>query len=178
MTMNKQNGNANREFSRRQFFKRSSLALAGAAAAAELRFVHAAGADADFEVKIGLIGCGGRGTGAVLDAMGAATKVIYPATGYHTEDAAQGATIEKKNIKVVAALDRHIPSGAQGGPLYVEIRSALYDYAIKPTVIDYIYGIGGRDLQPSHLRQALTRLAEIEKTGEVGPHVDFLNLRE
>lgn len=83
-----------------------------------------------------------------------------------------------KNVRVVAALDRHIPSGAQAGPLFVEIRSALYDYAVKPTVIDYIYGIGGRDLQPSHLRQAFTRLAEIEKTGEVGPHVDFLNLRE
>ena len=32
----------------------------------------------DAAIKIGLIGCGGRGTGAVLDALGAATKVIYP----------------------------------------------------------------------------------------------------
>jgi predicted dehydrogenase len=57
------------------------------------------------EIKIGLVGCGGRGTGAVLDAMGAATKVIYPATGYHTEDVAEGASVGKKNIRVVALAD-------------------------------------------------------------------------
>ena len=64
--------------------------MAGAAA------VHAAGAPAlfaaeDAAIRIGLIGCGGRGTGAVLDALGAATKVIYPSAGYHTEDVAAGA---------------------------------------------------------------------------------------
>ncbi len=90
-------------FSRRQFLQRSSLALAGAAAA-PLPFVHAAG-QTDFEIKIGVIGCGGRGTGAVLDALGAATKVIYPSAGYHTEDVAEGATIEKKGIKVLALAD-------------------------------------------------------------------------
>ncbi len=82
------------DFSRRRFLQRSSLAMAGAAAAAQFPFlgaVHAAGRDA--EIKIGLIGCGGRGTGAVLDALGAATKVIYPSAGYHTEDVAEGAKL-------------------------------------------------------------------------------------
>ena len=93
------------DVSRRQFLKRSSLAMAGAAAA-EFPFVRTArAAAADMEVKIGLIGCGGRGTGAVLDALGAATKVIYPAAGYHTEDVAEGALIEKNDIKVVALAD-------------------------------------------------------------------------
>ena len=103
--MSKQQSESGMEVSRRRFLKRSSLALAGAAAAVELPRVHAAEAGTDFEIKIGLVGCGGRGTGAVLDAMGAATKVIYPAAGYHTEDVAQGATIERKNIKVVALAD-------------------------------------------------------------------------
>jgi len=83
-----------------------------------------------------------------------------------------------KPLKAVAALDRMIPNGAQGGPLFNEIRSALYDYAIKPMVINYVYGIGGRDLLPGNIRQAFSRLEEIAKTGEVGPYVDFLNLRE
>lgn len=88
--------------SRRQFLAGSSLA-AGAAA---LPFVHVAHAAAsELEVRIGLVGCGGRGTGAVLNAMGAATKVIYPSTGYHTEDPAANATIARPNIKVVALAD-------------------------------------------------------------------------
>jgi predicted dehydrogenase len=91
--------------SRRQFLKRSSLAMAGAVAAAELPLVHTAFGAENMEIKIGLVGCGGRGTGAVLDALGAATRVIYPAAGYHTEDVAQGAQVGKKGIRIVALAD-------------------------------------------------------------------------
>jgi len=103
--MSKQDRKTKLDRSRRRFLQRSSLALAGAVAAVEFPFVNTARAADDLEIKIGLIGCGGRGTGAVLDAMGAATKVIYPAAGYHTEDVADGARVEKDNIKVVALAD-------------------------------------------------------------------------
>jgi predicted dehydrogenase len=86
--------------SRRRFLQTSTLAVAGAT----LPFAHA-GATSELQIKIGLIGCGGRGTGAVLDALGAATRVIYPEQGYHTEDVAQGAWVGKKDIQVVALAD-------------------------------------------------------------------------
>ncbi len=104
--MDAQRRKDNSHFSRRRFLRRSSLTLAGAAAAVNfplLSAVHAAGRET--EIKIGLIGCGGRGTGAVLDALGAATKVIYPTAGYHTEDVATGAKRERKGIQVVALAD-------------------------------------------------------------------------
>jgi predicted dehydrogenase len=91
--------------SRRDFLKHSSLAVGGAAAAAQLPFVITSHAAADDPIRIGVIGCGGRGTGAVLDALGAATKVIYPQAGYHTEDVAPGTKIERKDIKVIALAD-------------------------------------------------------------------------
>ena len=91
--------------SRRRFLKNASLGLAATGAATVMPMVHAAQVDGDLEIKIGVIGCGGRGTGALLDALGAAAKVIYPATGYHTEDVAEGAKVERKNIKVVALAD-------------------------------------------------------------------------
>jgi predicted dehydrogenase len=93
------------ETSRRGFLKQTSLGLAGAAATSQIPLVHAAGAEGVSEIKIGLIGCGGRGTGATLDALGAASKSIYPSAGYHTENVAEGAKIEKSNIKVVALAD-------------------------------------------------------------------------
>ncbi|NLY99886.1 MAG: Gfo/Idh/MocA family oxidoreductase [Pirellulaceae bacterium] len=89
----------------RRGFLKTSAAAAGAAALGDLRMAHGAAAGELGEVKIGLVGCGGRGTGALLDALGAATKVIYPQLGYHTEDVAQGATVEKKDIKVAALAD-------------------------------------------------------------------------
>ena len=93
------------DVSRRQFLENSSLAVAGAAAAMQFPFVITSHAAPDDPIRIGVIGCGGRGTGAVLDALGAATKVIYPQAGYHTEDVAQTGPLETKNIKVVALAD-------------------------------------------------------------------------
>ena len=59
--------------SRRGFFKSTAL-VAGAAAASNLLVprVHAAGDD---DIKIGLVGCGGRGRGAVINAMKADYRV-------------------------------------------------------------------------------------------------------
>lgn len=105
MTMSRPCDEAGPGTSRRQFLKRSSLAIAGAVTATRLPPVHTAfGAEA-MEIRIGLIGCGGRGTGALLDALGAATRVIYPATGYHTENVAGGTKVERKGIQVVALAD-------------------------------------------------------------------------
>jgi len=56
-----------RKSSRRDFLKRSSAVVAGTALAGDLgvaRSAHAAGGD---EIKIALIGCGGRGNGAASD---------------------------------------------------------------------------------------------------------------
>jgi myo-inositol 2-dehydrogenase / D-chiro-inositol 1-dehydrogenase len=89
--------------SRRSFIQ-SSAAAVGAVTALRAPFVHAS-SESPFSVKIGVIGCGGRGTGALLDAVGAATNVIYPQDGFHTEDVAEGATVEKKDIQVVALAD-------------------------------------------------------------------------
>jgi myo-inositol 2-dehydrogenase / D-chiro-inositol 1-dehydrogenase len=90
--------------SRRNFLQ--SSALAGAAALTTLRapHVHAAFSE-NFAVKIGLIGCGGRGSGALLDAVGASTKIIYPQEGYHTEDADENAKIAHPDIQVIGLAD-------------------------------------------------------------------------
>src|SRR6478735_8270919 len=59
--------------SRRQFLESSSLGVAGSLAAlAAPNKVHAAGSE---ELKIGLIGCGGRGSGAASQALKADSKV-------------------------------------------------------------------------------------------------------
>ena len=91
--------------SRRHFLKHSSLALAGAAAATQLPFAITSHAAPDDPIKIGIIGCGGRGTGAALNALGAATKVIYPGAGYHTEDTDKDAKVTNKGVQVVALAD-------------------------------------------------------------------------
>jgi predicted dehydrogenase len=90
---------------RRQFLERSSLAAAGTAALTGFPFIQTGHAAPDDPIRIGLIGCGGRGTGAIADALGAATDVNYPSAGYHTENISAGATLRNANVKVVALAD-------------------------------------------------------------------------
>src|SRR5262245_7302086 len=66
---------------RRDFIKTTAAAAAGTALAANLSLlsnVHAAGNDV---IKVGVIGCGGRGSGAAGDVLRAAPNVQIVAIG-------------------------------------------------------------------------------------------------
>jgi predicted dehydrogenase len=91
--------------SRRKFIKKSGIGLATTAMAMHAPSIITAHAAPDDPIRIGLVGCGGRGTGAALDAVNAATNVIYPDSGYHTEDAKEGARATAKNVEIVALAD-------------------------------------------------------------------------
>ena len=72
--------------SRREFIRDASAAAVGATAAARfqgLAGAHAAGSD---EIRVGLIGCGGRGTGAAGNALAAAKGVRIVALADAFED--------------------------------------------------------------------------------------------
>jgi pyruvate ferredoxin oxidoreductase alpha subunit len=52
-----------------------------------------------------------------------------------------------KGIRVLAVMDRAVSFGGPGGPVCAEIRSALYDEADRPAIVNYLIGLGGRDVQ-------------------------------
>ncbi|MFC2126197.1 Gfo/Idh/MocA family protein [Bacteroidota bacterium] len=90
---------------RRQFIKKSGLQVAGTTMALNMPYIITGHAAPDAQINIGLIGCGGRGTGAALDAVHAVTNSIYPSYGYHTENAVDGAKAAKENVKIMAMAD-------------------------------------------------------------------------
>ncbi len=83
-----------------------------------------------------------------------------------------------KDKLAVAVLDRSSSPGAFGAPLFNEIRSALYDYEKRPKIINYIYGLGGRDIKIEHFKEAAQNLVKIATTGRIDSYVGYLNLRE
>ena len=87
-------------------------------------------------------------------------------------------TTALKNVKAVAVLDRSESFSAEGGPLYTEIKAALYDSGIKPLVINYIYGLGGRDVFPENINKVYSDLQGILKTGKVKTPLNYLGSRE
>ncbi len=82
------------------------------------------------------------------------------------------------NLKAVAVLDRAASPGAVGGPLFTDIRASLYEYDKRPIIVDYIYGLGGRDIAPKHIAEVYERLEKIAATGERGELIGYINLRE
>ncbi len=53
-----------------------------------------------------------------------------------------------QNVKNIAVLDRTMPAGATGGPLYNELNSALHTAGSKAKTTNWIYGIGQREFAP------------------------------
>lgn len=83
-----------------------------------------------------------------------------------------------KKVKAVAVMDRSMSFGGNGGPVFHEVRHALYDLPAHPYIINYIYGLGGRDTSPTQIRQIYTELQKIVQTKRVENPINYVGLRE
>ncbi len=80
-------------------------------------------------------------------------------------------------VKAVAVFDRSDSLSSAGGPLFTEIRSALYDSAVRPKLVNYIYGLGGRDISKEEIEGVYHELEEIVKTGNIKNAYKYLGVR-
>jgi pyruvate ferredoxin oxidoreductase alpha subunit len=83
-----------------------------------------------------------------------------------------------ENVKAIAVLDRSNSFGGHGGPTFHEVRHVLYDARFHPYVVNYIYGLGGRDMPQDIILSIYKDLHEILKTQRVKDHVQFAGVRE
>lgn len=54
-------------------------------------------------------------------------------------------------VKSIAVLDRSKEPGANGESLLLDVQSAMYDAAIRPTIIGGRYGLGSKDVTPDQI---------------------------
>jgi pyruvate ferredoxin oxidoreductase alpha subunit len=59
----------------------------------------------------------------------------------------------------------------------MEVRSALYGETAPP-IKGYIYGLGGRDINPDHIRQAFDEAKKVASSGKSSDETGFLGVRE
>jgi pyruvate ferredoxin oxidoreductase alpha subunit len=83
-----------------------------------------------------------------------------------------------ENVKAVAVMDKSMSFGGNGGAVFHEVRHVLYDAEAHPYVVDYIYGLGGRDTSPKELRGVYEDLQRILQTRRVEKPIQYLGLRE
>lgn len=82
-----------------------------------------------------------------------------------------------KGVKAVAVLDRADSFGADGGPLFLEVRSALYDAVERPAVVNYIYGLGGADVKLELIERVYSDLSDIASGAAAPGPMAYLGTR-
>jgi len=82
-----------------------------------------------------------------------------------------------KNVKAVAVMDRVESYSTAGGPMFAEVRSALFEEAYGKIVTSYIYGLGGRDITPHHIEKVYNDLLSAVNTGKFETY-NYIGVRE
>ncbi len=80
-------------------------------------------------------------------------------------------------VQAVAVMDKCESFSTHGGPLGAELRSALYDAQLHPLLINFVYGLGGRDFAVTDCEGVFDTLSEARKTGSAKPVYRHLGQR-
>lgn len=67
-----------------------------------------------------------------------------------------------KNAHTVAVVDRVLSPGAAGGPVATEIRALFYDRSKRPQILDFIAGLGGREINRRTFREIVKRAQSVD----------------
>ena len=83
-----------------------------------------------------------------------------------------------QGLKAVAILDKADSLNSAGGALFEDVTSAMYVNKKQVPMVNYIYGIGGRDTTTMQIESVYNDLQEIVKTGKTGNPYRYLGLRK
>lgn len=82
------------------------------------------------------------------------------------------------NVRAVGIMDRSESFSTQGGPVFTEAKAALYQCSNQPKCLNYIYGLGGRDIGPDLISQAFREVRDIITADAVNEPIRYLGVRE
>ena len=80
-------------------------------------------------------------------------------------------------VKAVAILDRSEMFSATGGPLGAEVRAALYQAKAAAEAVNYLYGLGGRDITVEDFCRVYEKLERIAAEHKIRDMYEYIGLR-
>ena len=81
------------------------------------------------------------------------------------------------HLKAVAVLDKADSVNGAGGALFTDVTSAMYTNNKSVPMVNYIYGIGGRDTTSYDIEKVFDDLSEIAKTGKADNPYRYFGVR-
>ena len=82
------------------------------------------------------------------------------------------------HVKAVAVMDRAEGYTNHGGPLGADVMAALFRARSQALAVNYIYGLGGRDVRVEDIKHVFAALKQIAKDGDAGETYRYLGIRE
>ena len=83
-----------------------------------------------------------------------------------------------KNVKAVAIMDRAEGYTNHGGPLGADVMAALFRARSSAYAVNYVYGLGGRDVRVEDMEGVFETLKQILESGNAGETYRYLGVRE
>ena len=83
-----------------------------------------------------------------------------------------------EHLKAVAILDKAASLNGAGGALFEDVTSAMYVNEKHVPMVNYVYGIGGRDTTEKQLESVYADLEKIAEEGKVENPYRYLGLRK
>lgn len=84
--------------------------------------------------------------------------------------------IALSGAKTIAVLDKTDSQNGFGGPLFTDICAALYVAKIQKTIVNYIYGLGGRDVRALDIEKVFSDLLGFALDNEELKTINYLNI--
>ena len=75
-------------------------------------------------------------------------------------------------------MDRAEGYSNHGGPLGADVMSALFRARSQALAVNYVYGLGGRDVRVEDMENVFATLKEIAATGDAGEMYRYMGVRE
>ena len=134
----------------------------------------------DAEVAIVIIGSGAGAVKAAVDELREeGMKAGLLKIRCYRPFPALAVAEELRGKKAVAVMERAACFGGQGSPTFLDVVTGLTTHGLSSVrVVNYIYGLGGRDTVPSEFQKVYGDLFKISETGVTEPIVRYLGLRE
>jgi myo-inositol 2-dehydrogenase / D-chiro-inositol 1-dehydrogenase len=141
--------------SRREFLKTTTVAAMGVTVAGHFNSIPGAYAAGSDEIRIGLIGCGGRGTGAVINALGAARDVKLIAMADAFKD-----RIEESRNNLTKNMEKAAEGGRAGNKIDVSDDRCFtgldaYRKLLALPEVNYVILATPPGFRPAHLEAAV-----------------------
>ena len=83
-----------------------------------------------------------------------------------------------KNVKAVAIMDRAEGYTNHGGPLGADVMSALFRARSNALAVNYVYGLGGRDVRVEDMENVFAELQTIIDNDDAGETYRYMGIRE